>query len=104
MGNEVLKGEKRIDMEKPTLNRIMQRYEEMVNSEYDFPSFAAYYVTDNDCNGSTEKPFKVKSLCLYCLNPFQPNKNGKYEFSKEQKLDLKEKILNTFNKENMYMF
>lgn len=82
----------------------MLRYEEMVNAEYDFPSFAAYYVTDNDCNGSVEKPFKLKSLCLYCLNPFHPNENGKYELSLEQKLDLKEKVLNTFNKENMYMF
>ena len=40
----------------------MDRYEEIVNGEYEFPSFSSYYITDNDCDGTKEKPFKLKII------------------------------------------
>lgn len=36
-------------MKKLTFEEVINRYEEIVNGEYEFPSFCSYYVTDNDC-------------------------------------------------------
>ena len=39
-------------MKKLTFEEVMGRYEELVNKEYEFPSFSAYYLTDKDCDGT----------------------------------------------------
>jgi hypothetical protein len=36
-------------MKKLTFEEVINRYEEIVNGEYEFPSFCSYYVTNNDC-------------------------------------------------------
>ena len=91
-------------MEKLTFEKVMRRYEELVNAEYDFPSFSSYYYTDNDCDGSKEKPYKLKSLWITPLYPKNKNKNGKFTLSSEQKEKFKNILIETFNKENMYLF
>ena len=35
-----------------TFKEVMNRYEELVNNEYEFPSFASYYITDTGCDGT----------------------------------------------------
>ena len=37
-------------MKKLTFEEVMNRYDEFVNDDYEFPSFSSYYVTDNGCN------------------------------------------------------
>jgi hypothetical protein len=63
-----------------------------------------YYVTDNDCDGTKEKPYKLKSLWLVPISPQSKNKNNKYVLSEEQKTNFKNILIETFNKENMYLF
>ncbi len=41
-------------MKKLTFEEVMNRYDELVNDDYEFPSFSSYYVTDNGCNGTKE--------------------------------------------------
>lgn len=81
----------------------MNRYEEIVNCEYEFPSFSSYYVTDNNCDGSKEKPYKLKSLWLTPINPRSNNENNKYVLSAEQKEKFKNILIKTFNKK-IYIF
>ena len=51
-------------MKKLTFEEAMNRYEDLVNDEYEFPSFSSYYLTDKDCDGTKEKPYKLKCLWL----------------------------------------
>lgn len=90
-------------MKKLTFEELMDRYEEIVNGEYEFPSFSSYYVTDNDCDGIKEKPYKLKSLWLVPIAPHSKNENGKYILSEEQKTKFKNILIETFNKENIYL-
>jgi hypothetical protein len=90
-------------LRKLTFGEVMNRYEEMVNDEYDFSSFSSYYVTDNDCDGAKEKPYKLKSLWLTPISPHSKNGNNKYVLSEEQKAIFKNKLIETFNKENIYL-
>jgi hypothetical protein len=78
-------------MKKLTFEEIMNRYEEMVNGEYDFPSFSSYYVTDNNCDGTKEKPFKLKCLWLVPIAQSSKNENDKYVLSEEQKTNTRSK-------------
>lgn len=39
-----------IIMKKLTFEEVMNRYEDLVNDEYEFPSFSSYYLTDKDCD------------------------------------------------------
>lgn len=91
-------------MKKLTFEEVMDRYEELVNDECEFPSFSLYYITDNDCDGTKEKPYKLKCLCLVPISPQSKNKNNKYILSKEQKTNFKNILMETFNKENIYLF
>lgn len=91
-------------MKKLTFEEVMDRYEEMVNTEYEFPSFSAYYLTDKDCDGTKEKPFKLKCLWLVPIAPYSKNENNKYVLSEEQKTKFKNILIETFNKENIYLF
>lgn len=91
-------------MKKLTFEEVMDRYEEMVNGEYEFPSFSSYYVTDNDCDGTKEKPYKLKSLWIVPISPQSKSKNNKYILSEEQKTKFKNILIETFNKENIYLF
>ena len=86
-----------------TFKEVMNRYEELVNNEYEFPSFASYYVTDTGCDG-TKKPYKLKSLLLVPIYPQSKNENNKYILSEEQKINFKNISIETFNKENIYLF
>ena len=86
-----------------TFEEVMNRYEELVNNEYEFPSFASYYVTDTGCDG-TKKPYKLKSLLLVPIYPQSKNENNKYILSEEQKINFKNILIETFNKENIYLF
>ena len=90
-------------MKKMTFEEVMNRYEELVNNEYEFPSFASYYVTDTGCDG-TKKPYKLKSLLLVPIYPQSKNENNKYILSEEQKINFKNILIETFNKENIYLF
>ena len=90
-------------MEKLTFEEVMDRYEELVNHEYKFPSFSSYYITDTDCDGTKQKPYKLKCLWLVPIAPQNKNKNG-YFLSEEQKNKFKNILIETFNKENMYLF
>ena len=56
-----------------TFEEVIDRYEELVNDEYEFPSFSSYYVTDNGCNGTKEKPYKLKCLWLVPIAPYSKN-------------------------------
>lgn len=96
--------EKKEKMKKLTFEEVMGRYEELVSSEYEFPCFSSYYITDNDCDGTKEKPYKLKSLWLVPISPQSKNKNNKYILSEEQKTNFKNILIETFNKENMYLF
>ena len=91
-------------MKKLTFEEVMGRYEELVNDEYEFPSFAAYYATDSDCDCTKEKPYKIKCLWLVPISPQNKNKNNKYFLSEEQKTKFKNALIETFYKENMYLF
>ena len=91
-------------MKKLTFEEVIDKYEEIVNDEYEFPSFCSYYVTDNDCDGTKEKPYKLKSLWLVPIAPQSKNKNNKYILSEEQKTKFKNILIETFNKENIYWF
>ena len=91
-------------MRKLTFEEVMGRYEELVNDEYEFPSFSSYYVSDNDCDGTKEKPYKLKSLWLTPINLRSKNENNKYVLSTEQKEKFKNILIETFNKENIYLF
>ena len=86
-----------------TFKEVMNRYEELVNNEYEFPSFASYYVTDTGCDGA-KKPYKLKSLLLVPIYPQSKNENNKYILSEEQKINFKNILIETFNKENIYLF
>jgi hypothetical protein len=90
-------------MKKLTFEEVMHRYEELVNDEYEFPSFSSYYITDNDCDGTNEKPYKLKCLWLVPISPQSKNENNKYILSEEQKTNFKNILMETFNKENMYL-
>ena len=90
-------------MKKMTFKEVMNRYEELVNNEYEFPSFASYYVTDTGCDGA-KKPYKLKSLLLVPIDPQSKNENNKYILSEEQKINFKNILIETFNKENIYLF
>ena len=91
-------------MEKLTFEEVMDRYEELANGEYEFPSFSAYYITDKDCDGTEENPYKLKCLFFVTLAPYSMNENNKYILSEEQKTRFKNILIETFNKENMYLF
>jgi hypothetical protein len=91
-------------MKKLTFEEVMNRYEELVNNEYEFPSFSSYYVTDSDCDGTKEKPYKLKCLLFVPISPQSKNKNNKYFLSEEQKTNFKNILIETFNKENIYLF
>ena len=93
-----------IIMKKLTFEEIMNRYEDLVNDEYEFPFFSSYYLTDKDCDGTKEKPYKLKCLWLVPISPQNKNKNNKYILSEEQKTKFKNILIETFNKENMYLF
>ena len=93
-----------IIMKKLTFEEVMNRYEDLVNDEYEFPSFSSYYLTDKDCDGTKEKPYKLKCLWLVPISPQNKNKNNKYILSEEQKAKFKNILIETFNKENMYLF
>ena len=93
-----------IIMKKFTFEEVMNRYEDLVNDEYEFPSFSSYYLTDKDCDGTKEKPYKLKCLWLVPISPQNKNKNNKYILSEEQKTKFKNILIETFNKENMYLF
>ena len=90
-------------MKKLTFEEVMDRYEEMVNTEYEFPSFSAYYLTDKDCDGTKEKPYKLKCLWLVLIALYSKNENNKYVLSEEQKTKFKNILIETFNKENIYL-
>ena len=92
------------EMQKLSFNDLMNRYEEIINSEFNFPSFCSYYVTDNDCDGTKEKPYKLKCLWLAPIPTKSKNDNNKYVLSEEQKIKFKNILIETFNKENMYLF
>lgn len=92
-----------MEEEKPrklTFEEVMNRYEEMINDEYDFPFFSSYYITDNTANG---KPYIVKSLWFSPIPPHSRNENNKYVLLREQKANFKNKLIETFNKENIYL-
>ena len=91
-------------MKKLTLEEVIASYEEIVNGEYEFPSFSSYYVTDNDCDGTKERPYKLKCLWIVPISPQSKNKNNKYILSQEQKTNFKNILIEAFNKENMYLF
>ena len=91
-------------MKKLTFEEVMNRYEDLVNDEYEFPSFSSYYLTDKDCDGTKEKLYKLKCLWLVPISPQNKNKNNKYILSEEQKTKFKNILIETFNKENMYLF
>lgn len=91
-------------MKKLTFEELIDRYDELVNTEYEFPSFSSYYVTDNGCNGTKEKPYKLKCLWLVPIVPYSKNENNKYILSEEQKTNFKNILIETFNKENIYLF
>lgn len=93
-----------IIMKKLTFEEVMNRYEDLVNDEYEFPSFSSYYLTDKDCDGTKEKPYKLKCLWLVPISPQNKNKNNKYILSEEQKTKFKNILIEAFNKENMYLF
>ena len=90
-------------MKELTFEEVMDRYEEMVNTEYEFPSFSAYYLTDKDCDGTKEKPYKLKCLWLVPIASHSKNENNKYVLSEEQKTKFKNILIETFNKENIYL-
>lgn len=94
-------------MKKLTFEEVMDRYEEKVNREYEFPFFGSYYITDTGCDGIKEKLYKVKLLLHFPLTPISPqskNENNKYILSEEQKTEFKNMLIETFNKENIYLF
>ena len=90
-------------MKKLTFEEVMGRYEELVNKEYEFPSFSAYYLTDKDCDSTKEKPYTLKCLWTVPIAPYSTNENNKYVLSEEQKTKFKNILIETFNKENMYL-
>ena len=90
------------EIQKLTFNELINRCKELINAEYDFPSFSAFYYTDNGCDGSKKKPYKLKILWITPLCP-KPNENGKFTLSLEQKRIFKNMLLETFNKENIYL-
>lgn len=92
-----------IKMKKMTFEEVMNRYEELVNNEFEFPSFASYYITDNECADTEGKPYKIKSLCLLSINPQSKNENNKYILPEEKKIKFKNILIETFNKENIYL-
>ena len=79
-------------MKKLTFEEVMGRCEELVNKEYEFPSFSSYYLTDKDCDGTKEKPFKLKCLWIVLIAPYSKNENNKYVLSKEQKNKIQKYI------------
>ena len=90
-------------MKKLTFEEVMNRYEEMVNTEYEFPSFSAYYLTDKDCDSTKEKPYKLKCLWTVPIAPYSKNENNKYVLSEEQKTKFKNMLIEAFTKENIYL-
>lgn len=90
-------------MKRLTFEEVIDRYEELVNNEYEFPSFSSYYVTDNACDGIKEKPYKLKCLWFVPIALCNKNENNKYVLSKEQKTNFKNILIETFNKENIYL-
>ena len=91
-------------MKKLTFVVVLIRYDELVNDDYEFPSFSSYYVIDNGCNGTKEKPYKLKCLWLVPIAPDSKNENNRYVLSEEQKIKFKNILIETFNKENMFLF
>lgn len=89
-------------MQKFDYDNLIIRYNELISQEHDFPAFTVYYISDNNCLGTKEKPYKVKMLCSYLL-PIQKNKNGKFELTIEQKEKFRTLLLETYHKENIYL-
>ena len=89
-------------MDKLTLTSLFKRYNELISQEHDFPAVTVYYISDNNCLGTKEKPYKVKMLCSYLLS-FEKNKNGKFELTVEQKDKFRILLLETYRKENIYL-
>lgn len=85
-----------------TFSEVMIKCEEIVNAEYKHPSFFSYYVTDNDCKGTKEKPYAIKCLCSFPLI-YCNNKNNKFTLSEEQKLKYKQMLIWLFDKEKIYL-
>lgn len=96
--------EKEKNIKKLTFEEVIDRYEELVNDEYEFPSFSSYYVTDTGCEGTNGKPYKLKCLWVVPIAQYSKNENNKYVLSEEQKTKFKNILIETFNKENMYLF
>ena len=89
--------------EKPrklAFEEVMNRYEEMVNDEYDFPFFASYYVTDST---TKEEPYELKILWFAPIPLHSKNENNKYVLLREQKANFKNVLIATFNKGNIYL-
>ena len=91
-------------MKKLTFEEVMDIYGEMANGEYEFPAFSAFYLTDNGCVGTKEEKYKIKSLWIVPIPPYSKNGNNKYVLSEEQKTKFKNILIETYNKENMYLF
>lgn len=94
-------------MKKLTFEEVMGSYEEKVNSEYEYPFFCSYYITDYSCDDTKENIYQVKCLWHVPLIPIasqSKNKNNKYILSEEQKTEFKNLLIETFNKESIYMF
>lgn len=88
-------------MKKLTFEQILERYREIIAQELDRPYFNFFYITDNNCEGTKEKPFKLKLLCSYIL-PLTKNENGKYQLVEEEKIDFLLKLIETYKKEKIY--
>ena len=91
-------------MKKLAFEEVIDRCEKLVNNKCNFPSFSSYYITDNDCNDTKEKPYKLKRLWFSLIYQYRKNENNKYSLSEEQKQIFKNRLIETFNKENIYWF
>lgn len=100
----MLQEEEESKMNKLTFEEVMDRYEGIINGEFEFPYFSSYYITDNNCNGIKEKPYKLECLCVVPFAPDSKNENNKYVLSEEQKQIYKNRLIETFNKKNIYSF
>ena len=83
-----------------TKERVLERYEEIANETYKDRCFTRYYVTDNPNN--KEQPYTIKHLWGTFLMQKKNTNKQLFEFSEEQKKELKEKLLEAFENENIY--
>ena len=89
-------------LKKLSYEEVMDKYNELVNMEYDKPVCTLIYITDNDNDNKDKVPYKANWVYWAPIYPCNMNENNKFILSQEQKDKIKHSLNIIFEKENIY--